>query len=148
VRSVSEWAQVRALVADGVSQREIATRLGMNRRTVKRLAEAAQPPRYRREPVGSMLDPLEPVIGQVLAEVADIKAPRFTELLREDYGYSGSVDLVRKRLAELRPKTELQGGCAQLEQVCRSFLLLVAAQAAAVYRGLAPILGDPGTPGI
>lgn len=105
VRSVSEWAQVRALVADGVSQREIAARLGMNRRTVKRLAEAAQSPRYGREPAGSMLDPLEPVIRQVLEEVADIKAPRLTELLREDYGYTGSVDLVRRRLAELRPKT-------------------------------------------
>jgi transposase len=105
VRSVSEWAQVRTLVADGVSQREIATKLGMNR-TVKRLAEAAQPPRYEREPAGSMLDPLEPVIRQVLAEVSDIKAPRLTELLREDYGYRGSVDLVRKRLAELRPKAE------------------------------------------
>jgi DNA-binding CsgD family transcriptional regulator len=32
-----EWARVRALAADGVSQREIATRLGINRRTVKRL---------------------------------------------------------------------------------------------------------------
>jgi hypothetical protein len=29
-----------------------------------------------------------------------------TELLRDDYGYVGSVDLVRKRLAVLRPKTE------------------------------------------
>jgi len=29
-----------------------------------------------------------------------------TELLREDYGYAGSVDLVRKRLAQLRPKSE------------------------------------------
>jgi transposase len=106
VRSVSEWAQVRALVADGVSQREIAARLGMNRRTVKRLAEAAEPPRYRREATGSMLDPLEPVIRRVLEEVVDIKAPRLTELLREDYGYAGSVDLVRKRLAELRPKSE------------------------------------------
>jgi transposase len=106
VRSVSEWAQVRALVADGVSQREIAIKLGMNRRTVRRLAQAVRPPCYRREPAGSMLDPLEPVIRQVLAEVADIKAPRLTELLREDYGYTGSVDLVRRRLAELRPKTE------------------------------------------
>jgi transposase len=106
VRNVSEWAEVRALVADGVSQREIASRLGMNRRTVRRLAEAAQPPRYRRQPVGSMLDPLEPVIREVLKEVEDIKAPRLTEILREDYGYSGSVDLVRKRLAELRPKSE------------------------------------------
>jgi DNA-binding transcriptional regulator LsrR (DeoR family) len=40
VRSAMEWAQVRALAADGVSQREIAARLGINRRTVKRLAEA------------------------------------------------------------------------------------------------------------
>ena len=55
VRNVSEWAEVRALVADGVSQREIASRLGMNRRTVRRLVEAAQPPRYQREAVGSML---------------------------------------------------------------------------------------------
>ncbi len=32
-----EWAQVRAMAADGVSQREIAVRLGINRRTVGRL---------------------------------------------------------------------------------------------------------------
>jgi transposase len=50
-----------------------------------------------------MLDPLEPVIRKVLKEVADIKAPRLTELLRDDYGYTGSVDLVRKRLARMRP---------------------------------------------
>jgi len=106
VRNVSEWAEVRALAADGVSQREIAARLGMNRRTVKRLVEAAEPPRYRREAPGSMLDPLMPVIRRVLKEVEDIKAPRLAELLREDYGYSGSVDLVRKRLAELRPRPE------------------------------------------
>ena len=54
VRSVSEWAQVRALAADGISQREIASRLGMNRRTVRRLVEAPEPPRYRREATGSM----------------------------------------------------------------------------------------------
>jgi DNA-binding CsgD family transcriptional regulator len=40
-----DWAQVRALAADGVSQREIAARLGINRRTVARLAAAAEPPR-------------------------------------------------------------------------------------------------------
>ena len=33
-----------------------------------------------------------------------IKAPRVTEVLREDYGYVGSVDLVRKRMAALRPR--------------------------------------------
>jgi transposase len=103
---VGEWAEVRALAVDGVSQREIAARLGMNRRTVKRLAEAAEPPRYRRAPLGSMLDRLDPVLRKLVADFEDIKAPRVMELLREEYGYGGSVDLVRKRLAELRPKCE------------------------------------------
>jgi len=104
VRSVSEWAQVRALAADGVSQREIASRLGMNRRTVRRLVEAPEPPRYRREATGSILDPFDQVLRELVKAIEDIKAPRATELLRDDYGYEGSVDLVRRRLAELRPK--------------------------------------------
>jgi transposase len=98
-----EWAQVRALAADGVSQTQIAARLGINRRTVKRLLDAHEPPRYSRACAGSMLDPLAPVIREVLAQVPGIKAPRLTELLRDDYGYTGSVDLVRKRLAAMRP---------------------------------------------
>jgi transposase len=104
VRSAMEWAQVRALAADGVSQRGIAQRLGINRRTVRRLVEADEPPRYRRAGSGSMLDPLEPVIRRVLSEWPEIKAPRLTEVLREEHGYTGSVDLVRKRLAVLRPR--------------------------------------------
>jgi transposase len=66
------------------------------------LVARAEPPRYRRPPAGSQLDPLEPVLGQLLAEWPQIKAPRATELLRADYGYAGSVDLVRRRLRELR----------------------------------------------
>jgi transposase len=98
-----EWAQVRALAADGVSQREIAQRLGLNRRTVARLAVAEAPPRYSRPSTGSMLDPLEPVIRRLLLEWPEIRAPRLAEILREDYGYAGSVDLVKRRLARMRP---------------------------------------------
>jgi transposase len=104
VWSALEWAQVRALAADGVSQREIAQRLGINRRTVARLAAADEPPRYRREPVGSQLDPLEPVLRRLLEEWPQIKAPRLTEILRADYGYTGSLRLVQARLQELRPR--------------------------------------------
>lgn len=103
MRSAMEWAQVRALAADGVSKRQIAARLGINRRTVDRLVEAPEPPRYSRAPKGSMLDPLEPVLRQLLEEWPEIRAPRVTEILRADYGYEGSVDLVKKRLAKLRP---------------------------------------------
>jgi transposase len=100
---VLEWAQVRALAADGVSGREIALRLGINRRTVARLLASGEPPRYRRAPVGSQLDPLEPVLRRLLGEWPQIKAPRLTEILRDDYGYSGSVRLVQARLQQLRP---------------------------------------------
>ena len=99
-----EWAQVRAFAADGVWQREIAARLGINRRTVRRLIEAEEPPRYSRPPAGSMIDAFEPVMRRLLAEWPEIKAPRLTEILCEDYGYVGGVDLVRKRLAVLRPR--------------------------------------------
>jgi transposase len=103
VRSAVEWAEVRALAADGVSQREIAGRLGINRRTVKRLVVADAPPRYERAAAGSMLDPLVPVIRRLIEECPEIRAPRVTEALRDDFGYTGSVDLVRKRIAVLRP---------------------------------------------
>jgi len=101
-----EWAQVRALTVDELSQREIAQRLGINRRTVARLAASEEPPRYRRAPAGSQLDPLEPVLRRLLEEWPQIKAPRVAEILRGDYGYTGSVRLVQARLQRLRPPTE------------------------------------------
>jgi transposase len=104
VRSAMEWAQVRTLAADGISQREIARRLGLNRRTVARLLATQEPPRYERGRCGSMLDPLEPVLSRLLVDWPDIKAPRATEILKTDHGYAGSVDLVRLRLASLRPR--------------------------------------------
>jgi len=105
VRSALEWAQVRALAADGISQREIACRLGINRRTVARLLASDDLPRYRRAPVGSQLDRFEPVLRRLLEEWPQIKAPRLTEILR-DYGYTGSVRLVQSHLQRLRPPTE------------------------------------------
>ena len=106
MRSALEWAEAKALAADGVTKSEIARRLGINRRTAARLVEAAGPPSYSRAPGGSMLDPLEPVLRRLIGDWPEIRAPRVTEILRDDYGYSGSVDLVRKRLAQLRPGRE------------------------------------------
>src|SRR3954452_14888748 len=105
VRSAMEWARVRALAADGVSQREIAASVGINRRTVRRMLESDEPPRYRRAAQGPKVDRFEPVMRRVLEEWPQIKAPRMTEVLRE-LGYEGSVDLVKRRLRELRPPTE------------------------------------------
>jgi hypothetical protein len=84
----------------------IARRLGIDPRTVERLAESSELPGYHRERAGSMLDPHELVIRKLIAEWPEIKAPRVTELLRDEHGYVGSVDLVRKRMAQIRPRSE------------------------------------------
>src|SRR5712692_9720817 len=76
----------------------------MNRRTVARLARSAEPPRYRRAPTGSQLDSFEPVLQRLLEEWPQIKAPRLAEVLRCDYGYTGSLRLVQARLQRLRPR--------------------------------------------
>jgi transposase len=78
--------------------------LGINRRTVARMLASEEPPRYRRARAGSQLDRFEPVLRRLLEEWPQLKAPRATEVLRE-YGYAGSVDVVRRRLRELRPRT-------------------------------------------
>jgi len=68
VRSAVDWAEVRAMHADMVGKREIARRLGISRDTVDKLIRAGEPPRYSRAPAGSMLDPLEPVLGRLLEQ--------------------------------------------------------------------------------
>lgn len=47
VVSALEWAEIRALTRDGVSQRLIAKRLAISRRTVASVLAADAPPRYR-----------------------------------------------------------------------------------------------------
>ena len=101
--SAVDWAEVRALRADGISEREIARRLQINRRTVSRLARSAEPPSYRRATSGSQLDSFRPLIVQILAEWPEIRAPRLHELLRDEYGYAGSLRLLQEHLRLLRP---------------------------------------------
>jgi transposase len=45
------------------------------------------------------------VLRRLLEEWPQIKAPRLTEILREEYGYSGSLRLVQERLGRLRPSS-------------------------------------------
>jgi transposase len=106
VRSALEWAEVKTMAAAGVSQHEIARRLGINRRTVKRLLDSDEPPVYRRAPAGSKVDEFETVIRKTLEDWPDIKAPRMTDILRDEHGYAGSVDVVKRKLRELRPRAE------------------------------------------
>ncbi len=47
---------------------------------------------------GSQLDRLEPMLRRLLGEWPAIKAPRLTEIVRNEYGYIGSVRLVQEQL--------------------------------------------------
>jgi hypothetical protein len=101
-----EWAEAKALAADGVTKSEIARRLGINRRTAARLVEASQPPCYSRAPAGSMLDPLEPVLRRLIDDWPEIKAGRVTEVLRD-------LD-TRSACATRAPRTSAERlGCPQ-----------------------------------
>ncbi|MCY4367860.1 MAG: helix-turn-helix domain-containing protein [bacterium] len=57
---VHDWAEVHRLFhREGLSKSRIAERLGMSRNTVARLLSLDEPPRYRRKPIGSKLDPFK-----------------------------------------------------------------------------------------
>ncbi len=83
-----EWAEIRALERDGVSQRQIAARLGINRRTSRgRWVRTSR--RGMCDPGGVSAGPVDGVIGQVLEQWPDIKGTqsgtcRFSDVCQRD----------------------------------------------------------------
>lgn len=61
--SVERWAEIRRLYwVEHLSQRAIARRLGMHRKSVWRAIHATEVPRYRCPTRPSILDPYKPLI--------------------------------------------------------------------------------------
>lgn len=57
---VQQWAEVRRLVlVEGLSQRQVARRLGLARATVAKAVASEMPPKYSRTLAGSKLDPFK-----------------------------------------------------------------------------------------
>ena len=80
---VGEWAEIRRLhKIEGLSQRAISRRLGVNRRTVAKALASPEPPGYQRSARGSILDPYKPKIHALLAEDPKLRAVRILELIR------------------------------------------------------------------
>jgi transposase len=87
VVTLEQWHRIRHLDALGWSQRRIAQELSLDRRTVARALKTEAPPRYRREPSAS---PLQPWIATVEAGVRrGLRGSRVLQDLREA-GYTGS----------------------------------------------------------
>ena len=100
---MEDWAEVRRLhEREGLSQAAIARRLGMSRNTVARLLALSEPPRYVRQPKGSMLAPFAGAIAAMLDVDPKAPAPVIRERLRSD-GYRGGITILKDHLQAVRP---------------------------------------------
>jgi transposase len=100
---VEQWAEIRRMhFVEGVSIKGIARRTGRDRKTIRKAIRGAEPPGYRRVPVGSKLDPHREQIARLLREVEGINNTRIRELISEA-GYAGSKTILDDYLRELRP---------------------------------------------
>jgi transposase len=100
VLSVEDWAEIRRLRrAERMPIRQIARVLGVSKNTVKRALAADGPPRYVRAPQGSIVDPVEPRIRELLAAWPTMPAT----VIAERIGWQHSLTVLKDRVRELRP---------------------------------------------
>lgn len=101
--SVERWAEIRRMDrVEELSIREIARRTGLHRKTIRRALRSPEPPRYRRAPKPSKLDPHREEIARLLRDHDGITNTRIRELIEED-GYEGGKTILDDYLRELRP---------------------------------------------
>lgn len=95
---------LRLSLVEGISVRQIARRLNMARKTVRKiLGTHRAPDKTVSEPRGSILDPYETAIRAALDDAPTMLAPAMLERLRP-LGYTGGVTILRDRLRRLRPR--------------------------------------------
>jgi transposase len=100
---VEQWAEVRRLhFVRGLSIREIHRRTGLHRDTIRRALVGDTPPRYRRAPTGSKLDPFKDEIHRLLREDPKLPGVRVRELLAP-LGCTASKTVVDDYLRGVRP---------------------------------------------
>ncbi len=104
---VEQWAEIRRLhFAEGKGVRTIARELGLARNTVREAVRSSGPPRYRRDPGGSVVDAFEPEIRRLLARTPTMPAT----VIAERIGWTRGMTVLRERVGELRPAYVLPQG--------------------------------------
>jgi transposase len=100
VIDVEDWAEIRRLHrAEGLGVRAIGRHLGIARNTVRAALASDAPPRYERTARGSVVDEVEPLIRELLAEVPTMPAT----VIAERIGWTHGITVLRDRVRELRP---------------------------------------------
>jgi transposase len=108
VVGVEQWAEIRRLYFVGrLSIKELVRRTGHSRNTIRRALRSGEPPRYRRPPRPSKLDPFREEIHRLLRSDARLPGKRVRELL-EDQGYAGGKTILDDYLREVRPLFQRQ----------------------------------------
>jgi transposase len=103
VVGVEQWAEIRRMYFVGrLSIKEIVRRSGHSRNTIRRALRSGEPPRYRRPPRPSKLDPFREEIDRLLRSDARLPGKRMRELL-EEQGYAGGKTILDDYLREVRP---------------------------------------------
>src|SRR5215210_6638198 len=100
VLSVEDWAEIRRLHrAERMPIKIIARVVGCSKNTVKKAIAAQEPPAYRRQARGSVVDPVEPRIRELLQACPTMPAT----VIAERIGWRYSIRTLSARMAELRP---------------------------------------------
>src|SRR5437660_840538 len=88
---------------DRLSIREISRRTGLHRRTIRRALVSDEPPRYRRLPSRSKLDPFTEWICEQLRADPRIPSQRLREMAME-LGYGGGKTIFDDYVRDVRPR--------------------------------------------
>ena len=97
---MEDWSEIQVLARrEGLSQREIARRLGISRVTVKRALVSEGPPGYERGPRSSGFDVFE---AQVMLLLRDFPRMPVT-VIAQRLGWPGSITNFRRHVRGLRP---------------------------------------------
>jgi transposase len=97
---VEDWAEIRRLHrAEGLPIKAIARVLGISRNTVRAALASDAPPKYVRQPQGSIVDEVEPRIRELLQAFPTMPAT----VIAERIGWTRSIRVLSGRVAELRP---------------------------------------------
>lgn len=98
--NVEDWAEIRRLRrSEGMPLKVIARTMGCSKNTVKRAVAATGPPVYSRPARGSIVDPVEPAIRELLSAWPTMPAT----VVAERIGWERSIRSLRDRVSELRP---------------------------------------------
>jgi transposase len=97
---VEDWAEIRRLHrSEGLPIKVIARVMGISRNTVRAALASDGPPSYRRRPVGSSVDAVEPQIRELLRAYPSMPAT----VIAERIGWPRSIRVLSARVAQLRP---------------------------------------------